>query len=230
MKTKMKKIEKSEIEFEFQEVGLQEAEHLVAAGDGKYSSLVILLGEQLKAIEKQNEGLSESEKKSFAFGLPKGQDMEERNRRALCMAVTKRLNKTGLHWRVAYSGNKKLFVCVPKASYLKNKPQENKSSIKMQREARNSKILEMQKNGLTASAIAKSLGITMAAVTSYLSRSKFSMQGNLKRNPVEARVFSDQAFSLRKQGLSMTEIARKLAATKDLVRYYLNVRSRRIES
>ncbi len=106
--------EPKEIAFQFQEVALVEAQNIVAAGDGKYSDLLIMLTQKLPELDNANRVLDISERKGIAFGLPNGKEVDEKDRRGLCHVVNLRLNKAGIGWRISYSGNKKLFILVPR--------------------------------------------------------------------------------------------------------------------
>lgn len=99
--------EASVVNFEFTEIPLDEAVNAVIAGDGNYASIKAKL---LEALPKLTEG------KAFAFGLPNGKEIEEDQRRGICMAVNTTLKKAKLPWRITYSSIKKLFVCVPSST------------------------------------------------------------------------------------------------------------------
>lgn len=108
--------EPKEVAFSFQEINLLEAQSVVAAGDGKYSDLVIMLSKKLPELDETNSTLDIGEKKGFAFGLPGSHEVDEKERRGLCHSVNLRMNKAGILWQVRYSSNKKLFICVPKVT------------------------------------------------------------------------------------------------------------------
>lgn len=96
--------QKEIVGFHFQEIPLDEAVNAVIAGDGNYA---VLKSKLLEALPLLPEG------KAFAFGLPNGKEVDEDQRRGVCMTLNKTLRKVKLPWRVTYSGIKKLFVCVP---------------------------------------------------------------------------------------------------------------------
>lgn len=117
--TKLKKSE-SVTGFVFQEVPLDEAINAVIAGDGNYAEVKAKL---LEALPQLPEG------KAFAFGLLDGDEVEEDQRRGICMALNSTLKKAKLPWRVTYSGIKKLFVCVPPATPKNYKPKESNGYV-----------------------------------------------------------------------------------------------------
>lgn len=98
------------IQFSYQEVPLEEAVNAVMAGDGNYSGIKATL---LEALPNLPEG------KAFAFGLPNGKEVAEKERRGICMALNSTLRKASLPWCVKYSGIKKLFICVPPKNRIK---------------------------------------------------------------------------------------------------------------
>jgi len=99
--------EPSVVNFDFAEIPLEEAVNAVIAGDGNYA---LIKAKLLEALPHLPEG------KAFAFGSPDGQELEEDQRRGICLAVNATLKKAKLPWRTTYSGVKKLFVCVPSST------------------------------------------------------------------------------------------------------------------
>lgn len=95
------------VSFHFQQIPLEEAINAVMAGDGNYAVLKAKLLDVLPSLP---------EGKAFAFGLPEGKEIEEDQRRGICMALNKTLHKAKVPWRVTYSSFKKLFVCVPEST------------------------------------------------------------------------------------------------------------------
>ncbi len=103
-----------EIQFKFEEVPLDEAISASMAGDGNYSGVKAMLLTELPKLERANAVLAPQNKKTLAFGSPNGKELEERNRRGICMAINIVLNHAGLSWRLTYIGTRKLFVCIPR--------------------------------------------------------------------------------------------------------------------
>lgn len=97
------------IGFQFQEIPLHEAISLSLAGSGNYSDIKAMVIKTLPLL---------SPDKAFAFGIP-GKNgsgniqISEDQRRGICAAVNHTLKKAHLSWKITYSNNKNLFVCVP---------------------------------------------------------------------------------------------------------------------
>ncbi len=108
------KNEPKSLGFIFEEIPMADAENIVSAGDGKYSDLILMLAKKLPELEAMNQ--NGDDQKAFAFGPSQGQALEEKERKALCHTVNLRLTKIGVNWSVRYSGNRKVFICVPKRS------------------------------------------------------------------------------------------------------------------
>lgn len=108
MKTKKQEV----VGFSFQAIPLHVAQSMATAGNGKYSDLIAKLLEVLPDL-KPDEG--------YAFGLPKG-EVKEEDRHRICFVLNSRLRQSRVFWRITYSGNKRLFVCIPrKRTYKKHK-------------------------------------------------------------------------------------------------------------
>lgn len=217
-----KKNAPEEIGFEFAEIKLEEAENLVAAGDGKYSSLVVLLSEKLRGLEESNGGLPLSERKSFAFGLPKGQELEEKARRGLCLAVNNRIQKLSVQWKVSYSGNKKLFVCTPLRSTdnaAKRGPYYKVKNPSAKTKDLYEKIKLLRDRNMSLREIAQTLQVTIHEV-------KKAYYANTPKVDSPLDDFHKRVLGLKAQGLSISEIAEKLGATLGKINYYLYTRRR----
>lgn len=157
--------EPKQLGFVVQEILLNEAQTLVSAGDGKYSDLLIILSSALPEIEKKNSEAGPEEKKGFAFGLPGGKELEEKERRALCHQINLRLKRTGIHWSIHYSGNRKLFVCVPTITDPVQKvflPRVGRRHHGF--EEKRQQILTLKQAGFSYRQIAQKLGISQSTV------------------------------------------------------------------
>lgn len=120
------KIFKTSNGFVFQAIPLDEAKRIANAGSGIYSEIKEVV---LRHFEEQNgNGTGEA----FAFGLPNGKEVPEKDRKNICMSVTHSLHKAGLSWKVIYSGSRKLFVCVPGKENRQQKPQRQHSPRPLQ--------------------------------------------------------------------------------------------------
>lgn len=162
MGTSKTQAHKEVVGFHFQEIPLDEAVNAVIAGDGSYSDIKAVLLEKIPQIDAANASLPQSEKKSFAFGLPNGKEVEEDQRRGMCMAVNMTLKKAKILWRVTYSGSKKLFICVPKSvprNYEKAPPHPEKRHVAKQRwhDFDDSAILALWKKGYNVQKIVDEL-------------------------------------------------------------------------
>lgn len=93
------------IEFEIGEISFQEAERLGAAGGGKYGALAEQLLQRLQAPNLQTLPV---------FSLPKGGELPERERRALCWSLNSAFRRARLPYRTSYSSERKIFFVVPK--------------------------------------------------------------------------------------------------------------------
>lgn len=155
--------QKETVGFVFQEIDLSEAQTIVAAGDGKYSDLVVMLSAKLPELEEKNRNLPLSEQKSFAFGLPGGKEIDEKDRRGLCHTLNLRMKSAGVHWKTHYSGNKKLFICVP----LRNADKvvsRNRYLTGEKREAVVARIKALYQQGMKNPDIAKEMGMNLSSV------------------------------------------------------------------
>lgn len=159
-------MEKPIVGFNFAEIPLEEAENVVAAGEGKYSSLVVMLSQKLPEIEMNNMNVPLKDRKGFAFGLPNGKEVDEKERRGLCHTINLRLNRQGIGWKITYSGNKKLFICVP------SKPKTPRSgNMRNSSEASDAlvrRVRELKAGGLKIAEIAKTLGKTTSSINYWL--------------------------------------------------------------
>lgn len=137
----------SVVNFEFEEIPLDEAVNAVIAGAGNYAYIKAKL---LEALPHLPEG------KAFAFGSPGGQEVDEDQRRGICIAVNSTLKKAKLSWRVTYSGLKKLFVCVPSSTprTYKKEPEEGRvRQSKWDDPATEKEIMAWRDKGLSATQI-----------------------------------------------------------------------------
>lgn len=176
--------EPKELGFSFVDIGLVEAQNVIAAGDGKYSDLLIMLTETLPAIEQRNADLPSSERKGFAFGLPNGNEVDEKDRRGICHVVNLRLNRAGIAWRISYSGTKKLFICVPRQDKIRSIRQLREKNINPPDIGE--RIIGFRKQGMKYREIAKKLGITNSFVSYYLNQ-KIRRQGKALRRALKQK-------------------------------------------
>lgn len=166
--------EAKEIAFSISEISLQDAQNVVAAGEGKYSDLLITLCQKLPIIELNNLNIPASERKAISFGVPGGKEIDEKDRRGLCHMVNIGLRRSGIMWKIHYSGNRKLFICVPrkdKINEIKFKPVKTSApEVGSAWNTTNSKkniVLEMKERGLSANNIARKLDAPLSAVNYY---------------------------------------------------------------
>lgn len=165
--------EPKEVGFSFQEIDLTRAQNIVASGDGKYSDLVVMLAQKLPELENANNDLDISEKKGFAFGLPGGKEIDEKDRRNLCHTCNLRLKKMNIAWRISYSGNEKLFICVPDANGKTFQASENSPRTFKPRpgvSAMEKEMLELREQGLSYGQIAKRIGLQHWKVAYHLGK------------------------------------------------------------
>lgn len=149
--TKLKS-QKEIVGFHFQEIPLEEAVNAVIAGDGNYA---VVKAKLLEALPLLPVG------KAFAFGLPNGKEVEEDQRRGVCMALNMTLKKAKLPWRVTYSGIKKLFVCVPPATPRNYKSKESINGYTPRskwNDLDNNAILDLWKKGANVREIEEQTG------------------------------------------------------------------------
>ncbi len=143
----MKKTGQQEVVgFQFQEIPLEEALNVVLAGNGFYSDVKQTLLAKLPTL---------AQDKAFAFGLPNGKDIDEKRRRELCSSVNKTFKIAKLDWKIAYSGTRKLFICVPKQPQ-EIVPHANNGYIpksKWNKKEDFSRILQLRDQGLTVKQI-----------------------------------------------------------------------------
>lgn len=144
-------VSKEVVGFHYQEIPLEEAVNAVIAGDGSYAAVK---SELLEALPKLTEG------KAFAFGLPDGKEVLEEQRRGLVLALNLTLKKAKLPWRVTYSGVRKLFICVPKATPRTNTKLLSIPGAQVEEKA----ILKLWKAGMSVTQIIKQLGESRSRV------------------------------------------------------------------
>lgn len=162
---------KDTIGFDFSEIPLEEAQSVVAAGDGKYSNLIVMLSSKLPEIELNNMNIPLRDRKGFAFGLPGGKEIEEKERRGLCHTVNLRMNKAGILWRVTYSGNKKLFICTPRKEKVKKGEKfttRNAYNVSPDSAEKERRIRELKDAGMSLVKIGQTLGLSESAVHYHL--------------------------------------------------------------
>lgn len=165
---------KDTIGFDFTEIPLEEAQSVVTAGDGKYSDLVIMLSKKLPELEMNNMNIPPKDRKGFAFGLPSGKELDEKERRGLCHTVNLRMNRQGVGWRVTYSGNKKLFICIPRKSKIKSvKDDSYVPKSKWNGKEDEVKIMDLRDKGMSVPKISRTTGIDLQRV-SYICYKKYA--------------------------------------------------------
>lgn len=112
--------------FVFQAIPLEEAVTIVRAGSGIYAEIKEVLLKTLPQLEEDTDN-----PQAFAFGLPNGKDLADKDRKGIGMALANTLKKAGLHWKIVYSDRRRQFICAPMESrprsYAKN---GNKPSVK----------------------------------------------------------------------------------------------------
>jgi hypothetical protein len=114
------------LDFDIQTIPLADAVKLVAAGGGKYGTLAHQIIERF-ATRKSDE--------TFAFGVPGGQELPERLRRGVSTSLTTALKRAGIPWKVTYSGERKIFIVVPrkqKGALISPTPAQPKAEGKRQ--------------------------------------------------------------------------------------------------
>lgn len=162
--------EPKELAFEFEEIGLQEAELLGQVGLGKYSDLTLMLVKKIPEYEAANAGLAAHERKTLRFFLPGKVTLEEKVIKSLYQTVSKSLINQGLNWRVRYSVSTKAFVCVPGKSVTAVSgpgPAYHPMGRKVMTNDLQEKIKEMAMAGARNRDIVKALGISPSSVSRY---------------------------------------------------------------
>lgn len=152
----MKKSPEDKIGFNWTEISLDTARNAVLAGDGNYSDVKQNLLDKLPTLQPD---------KTVAFGLPKGKEVPEDQRRGLCAALNLTLSHANLPWKVTYSGTQKLFICVPrefKVSQTRGVYKSNNAKFK--------KICQLAESGLQQKAIAEKLGLNPGITGYYLNK------------------------------------------------------------
>lgn len=96
----MKKQKKEVVGFNFQIIPLQNARAMSAAGGGKFAALKEELLARIPEL-KENE--------SFAFGLPGGKKLEDKEIQSVRMSVNTTLSQMGLPWKIGYNEERKIF-------------------------------------------------------------------------------------------------------------------------
>lgn len=200
--------EPKEIGFVFEEIAMQDALTVIASGDGKYSDLIIMLSKKLPELEKNNMNVPASERKSFSFGLPGGKELEERDRRKLCNSANLRLRRGGINWKIHYSGNRKVFICVP--TKAKNAEPENSEPRYSAKRTYNIKpreltdeetqALALRAQGLSYSKIAAKMGILESRVSYICGKKPKKLQKSMAEEngemPTNAHYLVDVARKL----------------------------------
>lgn len=201
----MKKNKKEIVGFEFQEIPLEEARNVVLAGDGNYSEVKERILTMLPEIEARN--ARGGEQKAFAFGLGRGEEIQEDQRRGLCVAVNKALKKGKIDWHVTYSGSRKLFICVPEA---------RKEAVQARHyvpRSRGSDVSEMDAELLR---LRDQEGLSTAEIIAMNKYPRWHVKYLLEQKIPKFRPNSeegsrrDKALALLKQGMTVRQVAAKL--------------------
>lgn len=177
--------EKAVVGFVFEEVPLQEALNVTLAGKGHYAQL----GEHLLKV------LPTLQEKAYAFGLPSGKEVTDEARKNICMTLAQVFRRASLTWKIMYSENRKLFICVPSAPLVASRPSLMKSRDPAARE----KILNLHNQGLTPQEIGKMTGFSKNQIRYTLYRTNGPKKDS--RKPAEPfialakRVFGVSEFS-----------------------------------
>lgn len=150
--------------FNFEIIPLSQAMPLVIAGEGNYSDLKAKLLEVIPTLK---------EDQAFSFALPDAkEELPEVVRRGICKVLNMTLKKGGLHWRVTYSGSKKVFLAVPKtekgvAKAYTPLPKWNPAFAKEEQQ-----VMALRKQGLNPKEIIEQTGLSKERVH-YIIYQKF---------------------------------------------------------
>lgn len=152
--------------FTFQEVSLEEASAVWAAGGGKYAELIFSVMGKLRELDKRNDGLPLAERKTFVFGLPGGKALADTERKRLSNSLGLALRRHERPWVIRYSGAKKVFVCLPSNSNEGKPPKKIRapssaepSTKTVKRGSQKAQIIAMLNQKIRPMEIAKQLGI-----------------------------------------------------------------------
>lgn len=188
--------EPKELEFEFEEILLSDAELFVAAGSGRSAEILLMLSKKLPQMEQENQGVAYEQRKSFAFSLPNGA-LDRKDIKSICHKANAGMTKLGLNWLLRYVEREKKFVCVMKTI----KTRINKMGRHNERQGNEDVRIQCQAlydKGAGYGVISKQLGVSVTTVRHYLSRT------NKKRSLSElgSKISAEQLVDLARWTLS----------------------------
>lgn len=214
--------EPKSVGFIVEEIGLQEAETLVAAGEGKYSDVILMLSQKLPELEAANMGQPVENRKSFGFRLPGNGTLDEKMIKGLCHSVNLAIHKQGIEWNLRYSSRRKLFVCVPLKTKEKkilgiSQPKLQTEKKTEDKEALIAKIKELHAEGKSYRNVANLLGISIPRLNYLIWPKKEKTPNPNPRYSHTAAELWPKILALKNQGMMAREIAKTLSISMSTV-------------